>query len=65
MQSLRRSGRYTDVRLSRQVGFAVRIGVIGKNEGQLMLSELERELNQLYSEVYQEIYDKKEVGKEE
>lgn len=50
---------------SRQVGFAVRIGVIGKNEGQLMLSELERELNQLYSEVYQEIYDKKEVGKEE
>lgn len=50
---------------SRQVGFAVRIGVIGKNEGQLMLSELERELNQLYSEVYQENYDKKEVGKEE
>ena len=48
---------------SRQVGFAVRIGV--KNEGQLMLSELERELNQLYSEVYQENYDKKEVGKEE
>ena len=36
-----------------------------KNEGQLMLSELERELNQLYSEVYQENYDKKEVGKEE
>lgn len=50
---------------SQQVGFAVRIGVIEKNEGQLMLSELERELNQLYSEVYQENYDKKEVGKEE
>lgn len=48
---------------SRQVGFAVRIGVIGKNEGQLMLSELERELNQLYSEVYQEIYDKKKLAR--
>lgn len=65
MRSLRRSVDTQMYGFSRQVGFAVRIGVIGKNEGQLMLSELERELNQLYSEVYQEIYDKKEVGKEE
>ncbi len=28
-----------------------------------MLSELERELNQLYSEVYQENYDKKKLAR--
>ena len=50
---------------SQQVGFAVRVGIIDKTEGQLLLSELERELNRLYSEVYQENYDKKEIGKEE
>jgi uncharacterized protein YlaN (UPF0358 family) len=50
---------------SRQVGFAIRLGIIGKHEGQLILSELERELNQLYNDVYQENYDKKEIGKEE
>lgn len=65
MQSLRRVVDTQMYGFSQQVGFAVRIGVIEKNEGQLMLSELERELNQLYSEVYQENYDKKEVGKEE
>lgn len=50
---------------SQQVGFAVRVGIIDKTEGQLLLSELERGLNRLYSEVYQENYDKKEIGKEE
>lgn len=50
---------------SQQVGFAVRVGIIDKTEAQLLLSELERELNRLYSEVYQENYDKKEIGKEE
>ncbi|OTP12038.1 hypothetical protein A5844_000253 [Enterococcus sp. 10A9_DIV0425] len=50
---------------SQQVGFAVRVGIIEKKEGQLMLSELERQLNYLYSEVYQENYDKKESGKGE
>ncbi|EOH89958.1 hypothetical protein BH747_00135 [Enterococcus villorum] len=50
---------------SQQVGFAIRVGIIDKSKGQLLLSELERELNRLYSEVYQENYDKKEIGKEE
>ncbi|MEY8444789.1 DUF1507 family protein [Enterococcus ratti] len=50
---------------SQQVGFAIRVGIIDKIKGQLLLSELERELNRLYSEVYQENYDKKEIGKEE
>ena len=50
---------------SQQVGFAVRVGIIDKTEGQLLMSELELELNRLYSEVYQENYDKKEIGKEE
>ena len=50
---------------SQQVNFAIRVGIVEKTEGQLLLSELERELNHLYSEVYQENYDKKEIGKEE
>ncbi|WP_165006120.1 MULTISPECIES: DUF1507 family protein [unclassified Enterococcus] len=50
---------------SQQVGFAIRVGIIEKAEGQLLLSELERELNLLYNDVYQENYDKKEIGKEE
>ena len=50
---------------SHQVNFAIRVGIVEKTEGQLLLSELERELNHLYSEVYQENYDKKEIGKEE
>ena len=50
---------------SQQVSFAIRVGIVEKTEGQLLLSELERELNHLYSEVYQENYDKKEIGKEE
>ncbi|RGW68814.1 DUF1507 family protein [Enterococcus durans] len=50
---------------SQQVNFAIRVGIVEKTEGQLLLSELECELNHLYSEVYQENYDKKEIGKEE
>lgn len=50
---------------SQQVSFAIRVGIIEKDEGQLILSELERELNQLYNDVYQENYEKNESGKEE
>lgn len=50
---------------SQQVSFAIRVEIIGKYEGQLILSELERELNQLYNDVYQENYEKNESGKEE
>lgn len=50
---------------SQQVNFAIRVGIIEKDEGQLILSELERELNQLYNDVYQENYEKNESGKEE
>ncbi|MBO0460425.1 MULTISPECIES: YlaN family protein [Enterococcus] len=50
---------------SQQVNFAIRVGIIDKQEGQLMLSELERQLNHLYNEVYRENYDKKESGKGE
>ncbi|WP_270344825.1 YlaN family protein [Enterococcus thailandicus] len=50
---------------SQQVSFAIRVGIIEKDEGQLILNELERELNQLYNDVYQENYEKNESGKEE
>ena len=50
---------------SQQVSFAIRVGIIEKDEGQLILSELERELNQLYNDVYQENYEKNESGKVE
>ena len=50
---------------SQQVSFAIRVGIIEKDEGQLIWSELERELNQLYNDVYQENYEKNESGKEE
>ncbi|MEX1550541.1 DUF1507 family protein [Enterococcus sp. C50] len=50
---------------SQQVSFAIRVGIIEKDEGQLILSELELELNQLYNDVYQENYEKNESGKEE
>lgn len=48
---------------SQQVNFAIRVGIIDKQEGQLMLSELERQLNHLYNEVYRENYDKKKVAR--
>lgn len=38
---------------SRQVEFAVRLGLIEKKEGQELLIDLEHQLNQLYSEVYE------------
>lgn len=38
---------------SRQVLFAERIGVLKHGEAQQMLSDLEQELNQLYTELYE------------
>ncbi|HCT95601.1 MULTISPECIES: DUF1507 family protein [Vagococcus] len=39
---------------SRQVDFAVKIGVISYEEGQQRLLDLERELNRVYMDVYEE-----------
>ena len=38
--------------LSRQILFAQRLGMLSADEGQLLLTDLERELNQIYSSVY-------------
>jgi len=38
--------------LSREILFAERLGVITAQEGQALLSDLEKELNQIYSNVY-------------
>lgn len=45
---------------SRQVEFAVRLGLVEKKEGQALLADLERQLNQLYSEVYEKTPDDQE-----
>jgi uncharacterized protein YlaN (UPF0358 family) len=47
---------------SRQVVFAERLGIISKEESQHLLTDLEVELNQLYSDVYEQ---QQEVGKED
>ncbi|EOL43860.1 hypothetical protein RV11_GL002088 [Enterococcus phoeniculicola] len=49
---------------SRQVTFAVRLGMITKEEGHQLMSDLEKELNRLYTEVYTETQEKNELGKE-
>ena len=38
---------------SRQVEFAVKMSILNREEGQLILADLERELNQVYVEVYE------------
>ncbi|MDN6640165.1 MAG: YlaN family protein [Tetragenococcus sp.] len=40
--------------LSRQVSFSTRLGIISDETGQQLLGDLERELNQLYNEIYEE-----------
>lgn len=37
---------------SRQVAFAVQVGIVSSAEGQQMLSDLEKELNVVYNEVF-------------
>ncbi|MBL1229529.1 YlaN family protein [Enterococcus sp. BWB1-3] len=49
---------------SRQMTYAVRLGIISSQEGHQMLSDLEKELNRLYTEVYEVTQDKNESGKE-
>lgn len=49
---------------SRQVSYAVRLGVISKEQGSQMMSDLERDLNLLYNEVYEETQDIAENTKE-
>ena len=47
--------------LSRQVTFAVRLGILKNDEGHQLLSDLERELNRLYTEVYEDQKTNKEA----
>ncbi|MGM0124354.1 hypothetical protein IGI37_001731 [Enterococcus sp. AZ194] len=49
---------------SRQVTFAVRLGMISKDDGHQLMSDLEQELNRLYTEVYAETQENNEQGKE-
>lgn len=49
---------------SRQVTYATRIGILSSEDGHQLLSKLEKKLNQLYSDVYEETQEKKEIGKE-
>lgn len=39
---------------SRQVDYAVRLGIMTSKEGHKILAELEQELNQVYNDVYDE-----------
>ncbi|WP_265457406.1 YlaN family protein [Enterococcus sp. HY326] len=49
---------------SRQVTYAIRLGIVTREHGNQLMSDLERELNQLYNEVYEETQDKVDLGKE-
>ncbi|EOH90165.1 DUF1507 family protein [Enterococcus pallens] len=49
---------------SRQVFFAERIGILKKGEGQQMLSDLEADLNRLYTELYENRQETNETSKE-
>ncbi len=49
--------------LSRQVTYAIRLGIVSNEIGQQLLSDLEKDLNQLYNEVYEETRAN-EIGKE-
>ena len=49
--------------LSGQVAFATRLGIVDNAAGQQLMADLEKDLNQLYSEVYEE-QKSTEIGKE-
>lgn len=49
---------------SRQVTYAIRLGILSSKQGHQLLSDLEKDLNQLYSDVYEETQEKKESSKE-
>ncbi|MGY3749160.1 DUF1507 family protein [Vagococcus acidifermentans] len=42
---------------SKQVEFAVKIGIITQAEGHQLMVDLEKELNEVYSDIYNEVYD--------
>ena len=46
---------------SRQIDFAVRLGLIEKKEGQQILADLEHKLNESYTQVYEKTPEYKEV----
>ncbi|KAF1304719.1 MULTISPECIES: YlaN family protein [Enterococcus] len=50
--------------LSRQVAYAIRLGIVSKEAGHQLLSDVERDLNILYSEVYEKQAKNSESGKE-
>lgn len=50
--------------LSRQVAYAIRLGVVSNEDGNQLLSDVERDLNILYSEVYEKQTKNSENGKE-
>lgn len=39
---------------SRQVAFAIRLGIVENKVGQQLLADLERDLNVLYSDIYEQ-----------
>lgn len=49
--------------LSRQVAYATRLGIVSSEDGHQLLSDLEKDLNQLYSDVYEDTKNS-ETGKE-
>lgn len=48
---------------SRQVTYATRLGILTNDEGHRLLSDLERELNQLYTDVYEETQEKTRLAR--
>lgn len=50
--------------LSKQIDFAINLGILGKEEGYRILSDLETSLNQMYNDYY-ETKKEKPVVKEE
>ncbi|MCI1903336.1 DUF1507 family protein [Enterococcus hirae] len=46
---------------SRQISYAIQLGVVESSAGHQILADLERELNTLYSKIYQGQRDQKEV----
>lgn len=48
--------------LSKQIEFAIRLGVLEKEEGLLLLSNLEQSLNDMYSSYYQQMNEPQSEG---
>lgn len=48
---------------SKQIDYAKKIGILTREEGSKIISDLEQELNQVYGAVYDEQKKKEEIGK--